>query len=36
MAYAHEFERSRNTQLTVILDYLEKHDTGLGYGMVNS
>jgi hypothetical protein len=29
-------DRSRNTQLTAMLDFLERHDTGLGYGMVNS
>jgi len=28
--------KTHNTQLKVLLDYLEKNDTRLGYGMVNS
>ena len=34
--HSHECGISCNNQLTVMLDYLEMHDTRLRYGMVNS
>jgi hypothetical protein len=33
--HAHDFDRYHNTQVTAMLDFLESHDTGLGYGMIN-
>jgi hypothetical protein len=36
MAHAHGFNKSHNTQLLALLDFLEKNDIGWGYGMVNS
>jgi hypothetical protein len=35
LAHSHGFDKYSNTQLMALLDYLEKHDMGLGYGMVN-